>query len=558
MANKSDKRSGFVHQIGYRWFYIEVFLYNQLDGYKPFPIPFLFIDSFSIEETLLNWITKGWIVLNTDFEILERGAPSVSNYNKNQDPLIDRPVPAPYVFRTDGRNKISFRIYPLHQENKNVGAEDYLKEHWEMCYDFVIYDIEDLETGSSHQKLRKYYFYDERYQILSERNIEYSTYYSVCKKLQKDNINPNTLPPQYWVDSKRAANPNEAIQDILTIAASDPPIYSATPTPVIYVGFSEEGSIDDPKKYGELLNKIDEQNWDIGKSDNLVLYTSPANSTAYDDINYMLNFCSSKDNGPVFLRVGRTTEDKKWKLTPLSQYFSEASLNQIERLYIEDNIVDGKPPINRSFSEAKGNYVNFSSGIESRIQSYRFSPMVASDDARITNSPVFNYDFSTGSFNIYFKDNTAIDVKTKLEDYAKKGLFNFSNYNPNSTNAHALLNINKTKKQGISVKNNFVPQKFFPKNLSQIQMLKDSVLLNEAITFTVYGLTIRTPGKFLYIDRVSSKGELNPFDDRFLGQWMIIKVNHIFTQKTYMTEIVAVKVDSFSKLWEENDTKTLY
>jgi hypothetical protein len=70
----------------------------------------------------------------------------------------------------------------------------------------------------------------------------------------------------------------------------------------------------------------------------------------------------------------------------------------------------------------------------------------------------------------------------------------------------------------------------------------------------VNGLTIRTPGQFIFIDSASS-GPNNPFDDRFLGQWLILKVVHLFTKDSYITEVLATKVDTFSKIWNIEEDK---
>ena len=68
------------------------------------------------------------------------------------------------------------------------------------------------------------------------------------------------------------------------------------------------------------------------------------------------------------------------------------------------------------------------------------------------------------------------------------------------------------------------------------------------------GITLRAPGKFIFIDRVGA-GEKNAFDDRFLGQWLITNVNHLFTQETYITEIIANKMDAFSSILPVEDGK---
>lgn len=558
--NISDSQNSSIVKIRDQYFYIEIYLYNQIEGSVPFQVPFLLVDSFSIQETLMNWINQGWIILNEDFEVIERGSTETVAYDKGNSITFEA-IKAPYIFRTDGRNKISFRLYPKKSNDSNINSNDFPKENWEICYDFVIYDIEDLPTGSNQKKLRKYYFWDERYQLFSERNIEYSTAYTATGDLNKSgtlNTIAKTLKggndAAKLKDIKKAVNPNIVLQEIIKTASANPPIMTNTTGKTkIKIGFKEGGSIENPT---EPIDDFDNDKWDKGKQDNLILYTSPANYTVLDDINYVLDYCVSSDGGPVFLDLGRTSDDKKWKLIGLSTLFKNSNDEQIERFIIEDSITpSNKPPVERASTDTSDNLKNFTSPVASRITNYKFTPMVASDDARITNAPIHNYDFSTGEFKIIFTDNKAIDVRNKLQQYGKMGLFNFSSSNTNSSNSHILLNLNLTKTKGIQLKNNFVAQRFYPKNLSQIKMMKDALFLNEAISFEVQGLTFRTPGKFIYIDRLASTGDTNPFDDRFLGQWLIIKVNHVFTQSSYMTEIVAVKVDTFSKLWELEESK---
>jgi len=87
-----------------------------------------------------------------------------------------------------------------------------------------------------------------------------------------------------------------------------------------------------------------------------------------------------------------------------------------------------------------------------------------------------------------------------------------------------------------------------------MQMLFDSIFLNQSISFQCLGLTLRTPGKFIFIDRLGA-GEKNAFDDRFLGQWLITHVSHLFTQETYVTEVVGNKIDSFSPIFSQQESK---
>jgi hypothetical protein len=108
---------------------------------------------------------------------------------------------------------------------------------------------------------------------------------------------------------------------------------------------------------------------------------------------------------------------------------------------------------------------------------------------------------------------------------------------------------------GEMLKNEFSSSgEYIPETAPLNQMIMDAIFLNQIISFQTIGLTIRTPGVFINIYR-SDAGERNPFDDRFLGQWLVIKTNHMFTQKDYKTEIIAVKIDSFAKIFPQIDNQ---
>jgi len=542
--NQKDTR--FIVKIREQAFYIEIWIYNMLEGFDPLPVPFYMVEGLAIEESLMTWVTKGWMVLSNDFEIFERGALSINSgsYNKPQQK-------APYTFRTDGRNKISIKIYPLITDPDNssgLQTEELPHEQWEMSYDFVIYDIEDLDTGNASKKLRKLYFWDERYQILKERNLEFST-----AKFANGGIGKTDL--------QKSIPATEAIKWIITSCASN----SSDTVSVLKIGNKDGPSkLDNPNIPFDNINNT---NWDLGATgkDGLIFYTSPANSCAYDDIEYISKYLKAKDDSPLFLRFDRYRKD--WNLYPLSYYFNNAYNNQVERIVVTDNLEyegnanqessnQGKTPyLNRAPFDVNSSSTiqNFQSNIASRITNYKFSPMVAADDMRITNTPVHNFDFSGSSFTVSFNKNNVKSLLTKIQNLASggsnvnQGLYSYSKSN------QLLMNINTTKQTGLMSSNHFVPRVFFPKDAAAIHMIKDFIFLNEALNFTALGLTLRTPGKFLFVDREGSTHETNPFDDRFLGQWMIVKVVHLFTKETYVTDVVATKIYSYTRWWQEID-----
>lgn len=548
MAIDSGKQ-GFVHQIRDQLYYIEIWLYNQIDGQKKFFVPFYFINSLAIEETIFDFNIKGWIVFNTDFEILERGSQSTAGTN------IPETKPA-FIFRTDGRNKISIKIYPIPNTQTSypisTNNEDLPREKWEMNFDCVIYDVEDLPTKSAQKKMRKFYFWDERYQHFLEKNIEWSTSVQGLKYM---NRNSGT---DLWKlkDYERSIPATYAIRSLIETASLKDPTNSNSVGGSIKIGYADGGTIDLPDVPLNTFS-ID---WDWGYDQNhivnglgqsyrrdLVFYTSPANSNVMDDLNYLLENAISKEGNPVFLRYGRWSGEKEWSLVGLEDIFSDAENEQVERLIVEDGRTPQKPYIARAPNDYGSDVKNFMSGIASRIYEYKFSPMVSIDDNRIVNTPHHVYDWSRGQFNIYFKDNLATEVANKLTEVGKKGLYSMQR-------GHVLLNVNKTKQLGIMLNNAYNTKPFAPPEAPRINMMKDALFLNEAISFVTAGLTIRSPGRFLFIDH-SNSNDYNAFDDRFLGQWMITKVVHVFTQSNYITEVIANKIDTFSKIWDVTENK---
>lgn len=569
IENKDD--SQFIIQIRDQLFYIEVWMYNEIDGFDPLAVPFMFIEGLAIEESLMSWVTKGWIVLSNDFELFERGAAVQSIKPKDTSPTQSKKFDAPYMFRNDGRNRLSMKIYPIVYPNgkppETITSDTILpKEQWEMNFDFVIYDIEDIDTQSASKKLKKLYFWDERYQIMMERNLDWSTALYSNTKAGTGTFNPT--------DIQRTMTCSNALKSIIRAAASD----DSTPeNPKIMVGNSDGPKFIDVPNI--LLSNIDDSKWDEGHADSIVFYTSPANSTVIDDISYIMENMKASDGSPVFLELDR--QSRKWNLLPLSYFFKESYTNQIERILIVDNLIDAPPPDQKNVSEDGANntntstpYIgrakydirneesliqNFQSNVASRITNYKFSPMVSADDMNLANSPVHNYNFATGEYTTSFYGNTLSDVNSKIREIAQgnsdsQGLYSLSTAN---RDGQILMNINKTKAAGLMTNNNFIARSFFPSDISSLKMLKDFVFLNETLYFSTMGLTLRTPGKFLFVDREFSSNK-NPFDDRFLGQWMIVKCIHLFTKTSYTTDVVATKIDSFSKWWDEMDRDTKY
>jgi hypothetical protein len=523
----------FLQQSRFDRHFVRLTMYNELNGFEPLEVPFNFIHTLAVEENLSDWPVKGWVILKNDFELFERGSISYKDSEKDY-----AQIKAPLMFRSDGRNRINIDIFPIQKppfDSPSSSMSDFLPpDLWSMNFDVVIYDIEDLPTKNARTKLRKYYFYDERYQIFSERNIQWST----------------GTYGNIMVDGRMAMPVSQAIQSIISTAASN----DSNPSSAnLKVGFTPGGNIKAPDVP---LNNFDPTNWDEGSPDSLVSYTSPSEVNVLDDLRYIYNNAKASVGGPVFLRFGRWLFDKSWKLIPLKTYLEKSSEAnyQVEHLYVDDGIPGhqngsySKPYLNRADDTESSPIKNFVSGIASSIDTYYFSPMVALDDALFVNRPLHYYDFATGQQQVYYQENSFASFITKFKEFAKSGLYAYNN------SEQLLINSTRTKLDGLMTMPSVETQVTFNPDKNNINMMRDFLFLNQLLFFTAPGLTVRQPGKVIFVDKPASSGDYNPFDDRFLGQWLITRVTHVFTQGNYTTDVVASKVDAFQKYWDTFET----
>ena len=523
-ALNSDAR--FIHQIGQDFFWVEIWIYNFQSEYPPLQIPFFFINQLAIEENLSSWVVKGFLVLENDYEILERGAPAyVAGAN---DPSADNSAgyKAPYLFRNDGRNRLSVKIYPYKAKEGDI-ADDLPPPEWQMNYDFIIYDVQDISENEPGKKLRAYYFKDERHQVFTERCLEWST---------------SMHSPLGAKDIERTMYGNDAIKSLITTTATVNGKH-------LKIGYDGKGSIEAPNipldTFGSWAPPPTEP-------ESKVFYNSPGHHSVIDDLNYLLKNTKSSDNTPVLLSLNRY--DKRWELISIGSIFKNAEKNQIEHLLINDGSdpTHSPPSIPRAKGGNSSPIHNFISGTASIITNYHYAPMVTNDDNLICNSPLINYDFSKTTYNVFFEKNKVTNVLNSLQKIGQSGLFNMTH----NSNGQILMNINPTKQSGMMNRNYFSPQSFFLKDMPLMQMIKDMIFLSGGIYFQTLGLTIRSPGKFIFIDRLVSNK--NGFDDKFLGQWLITKVTHFFTKAQYMNDIVATKIDAYSKIFPEGKNDKSY
>jgi hypothetical protein len=356
------------------------------------------------------------------------------------------------------------------------------------------------------------YFKDEKHQVFLERNVEWTTSTQFYKK-----------------DSERGMKGTVAIAQLIK-AVGQIPGSSET----IKIGYTEEGAINVPDVP---FSNIDLTRWDAGHETNKIFNTSAAHHNALQDLNHLLQNTISSDRFPVILSTGRNAYDKSWKLLSLSYYYKNASKFQIETLIIDDGLELTTPRVPRAPDIDTTTSNNFISKESSIITNYNFVPMSPVDDLNLVNKPVVKFNFEKCQYEISMTVNTANNLRNKIKDLSK-GLYSTND----AVEGQVLLNVNPTKSSGLATKPIFTPLSYTPNDIGLMEMVKDVTFLGNALYFETKGLTFRTPGKFINLERYQY--DQNPFDNQLLGQWLLTRVVHSFSKGVYKNNIWCNRFDA--------------
>jgi hypothetical protein len=248
---------------------------------KNYPMPNRNIIELAIEENLLHWPYRGYIIYANKFEGIER----------NDDPNA-------WFYRMDARDEVNIKIKLASDDQQE---NELPREVWEIDLDFVIYDTEDLPAANIATKVKKIYFWDKRYQMMMDKKIFWSTV--TAQKLK--NASSKT-------DDERSMFTGDAIEKLLT----------------------------EPDAAG-YEDSIDTENWDKGTIE--LMYTSPSQNNIADDLSSLLSSHLTEKEDDMALFKYNNRVDKKWQLIPLHKFFEKAGSDvntpgewQLEHFFFED------------------------------------------------------------------------------------------------------------------------------------------------------------------------------------------------------------------------------
>jgi hypothetical protein len=466
-----------------------------------FPINTASLVNFTIEESTLNWYKKATLILKNSENILERRPNELFSRDFN------------YKFRNDGRDLLLVNIKPV-TDKGTLFDDQFPPETYELNYVFTIYDTEDLPGRSLGEKNIKFYLWEYDYQLFLETNLDWST----NKVLYQ--LNPS-------LNGKSSILPDK-IRKVPT-------------------GLALKSLIEETLNTRSAPQLFDV--WDPGASN--IFYSSPAANTAIYDFDYVYKrHVGSKKFGNIdgdLSIIFRSRYKKAWNLLSFAGLFDlavnankQAGPLQREQFIITNTIPTTVtiPSLKHTPQDTTG-YLNINFGIISNIVNYQFVNMAAIDNSLLLRTtPCYYYNYATGQFGVDFEDNNIENIKSYYQNaYVNKFEVN--------TKPKALFTLNKTKlqNQAFNAVYSYEDEKLNRYADSRNLVLHSSLFLNECLSFSVLGSTYRQANVFIGLDRESGAVDAD-FDEKLLGQWFTIKVDHVFTQTGYTNNIVAIKPHS--------------
>lgn len=473
-------------------------------------------DNLILEEDIFDWKTKGSLVINTPYDSLERDSlESVLATGQQKEKLI-------YKFRNDCRDTLFISIKPKDENLKGIpqSPTELTDKKWRIEIEAVIYDVEDLPHTNITDKKKKVYFWDKTYQMMLEKDSEYST------GLQGSNTGKESI--DQLDNSDRGLVGGESLG---TLLQSDP----------------------DFKKHS-LLVGTDE--WHNGSDEVKIFYSSPVGSKFIDDLNYILNYTvASKDYDyqPCLLKFERSEKSmmpKQFSLKPIKRYFELAGNQlgspkeyQIEHFFVKENSNQEKtPPISKA-PLASDSKTEIKADEHSIIRNFQLVDISGADYSRnLANYRVVSFNSTQGQFNEESNKHNADEYKKFFDNTIKPTVL--------TNNDADRLVFTPYIKDGLNTKTTFSVRdtELFRLADGRNRMLKYYLFSNLAISFSTRGLTIRQPGRFFGL----SKLDLNDkeYDHKLEGQYFVTNVVHHFgnSSRVYTTHLVGVKTHTFKEL----------
>lgn len=483
--------------IGQQLWTYNMVLFNHKQRYV---VPARAIKVLCIEDDLLSWPLRGYVIVENRLESFERS----EDYNSF------------YYLRSDARDEILLEVYPV------VTKGTLPDRIWKIDFEGIVYDVEDLQHPDMTVKAKKLYFWDKKFQNLLEKNIQWST--ATGKRYTSYTGNPSCpLPIAHASDMERSMYTGEAIASILAAAGYEQ-----------YIDFSK---------------------WNWGKSK--IQFAAKANWTVWECVQYILQQQISNDGKNDICLLQWDRGDKKWNLNPVWRLFEAAGSSvpgelQVEHMFFEDAIAMSTPSVAPPKAPIS-NEVSYENDIKAsdynKIANYRFSQTSGLDNAKaFLTRPIYSHWHKNKQFDVDVEEN---EISTVREQYFQR---NYVDYVLSRGN-YPMMVMNKTKENQKSIDPQFSPiSTMDPSNDRHVRSLDGrgkilyaGLFLNQSLVIRMNGSTHRLSGTFIGVDRLGTSSD-TIYDYQLCGQYLVSNVKHILQQQKYVNDITMVKVHAYDKM----------
>lgn len=479
------------------------------------------ISDLQIEDNLLRWWVTGYMDVRNEFDFMEKNITAdgqvVDMNDIGNEPLITNPSTGSlYTFRNDGSDMIFVQF-------ANPSTTDDAQHT--MSYLLNVYKIEDMQSDSQSDKGKRLYFHDANYHQLLHTNLDWST---------ADEPNNDPRNARIGPDSDREMQSGYAINYLLRQVLGPQTRISAQ--------------------------------WDLGTG--TILYTSPTNYRAIDDLNRLMSEFVAADNnggGRGILKFDRNY--KMWRLFSLKTLFSGAAvkreqpppeegkkplatwsagpLQQDKFLLVNTPTGEGEtkttPNGERTPSGGDGVYTNIHADESNTIQSIQFTEMTGTDNLEyLLTRPVHLHDNRGKKFYINQSENTLAETYRQISDLTDTMV-----HDPDHLTAS--MNISSPRQYNNNISHSYTADNEHnsPKNLNfgVNANVFDGIMLSNTAEFTVPGEPWRQAGKFISIDADSDTldNKKSAYHNKVFGQYLVLSVVHRLLPNNYVNKYIAVK-----------------
>lgn len=463
------------------------------------------IKELVLSDNIFNFYIDGHIIIDNTEDAIERYV-SGPTYEQLGDEFERN---FGFKVRGDGRDILYITIIPLlNGEDEYDIADNKINRFYGLNYYFVLSNETNLPSDEG--KLKKYDIIDLDYQLLKERKFFFTTS-DLVKNVDTTQVS----------DTLREAYTGDCIKHILTHTLEEQTAIKTLPdgsTPEF-----EQGSYK-------------------------LFFSSPSDMTAMENIEYLLNLHVSSDVSFDFSLFKKDSFTGEFTLKSTAELFRNAYIKRGEfdaggAEFLENfNITGSQNTENVSINDIKKPNLTLELGDMSDVIEVNFFNVPAElYTSRVNTKIVHAYDFEKKQFILDCVDGNIEDVKN---DFTVNYVNTLKGKNQKPYPSFINNNVKKTNK---SFENIFCTYHHPLVLLGQgrNKALYNALLLNMGVEITVKGNLARSGGKFFSIDR---RGQYidNDFDNKFLGIYYTVNVEHMFKDNNFYDKIIAVKTYHFT------------